>query len=111
MEKHKSVLREQTQQINFKSVLSKAKHFQKCFELPKHFQKCIQSVWPVCRTHFWRETISTLNTEKFSRNRRFQENMESCQNPFFGAPSVLPPHFFPIKWETLDWGGGKGGLY
>jgi hypothetical protein len=37
------------------------------------------------------------HTEKLFRNRRLQENMESCQNLFFGAPSVLPPPYFPIQ--------------
>jgi hypothetical protein len=37
-----------------------------------------------------RETIST-HTEKLSRNRRLQENMESRQNLCFVVPSVLPP--------------------
>ena len=38
---------------------------------------------------------NSLTTEKISRNRRLQENMESRQNLFFGAPSVLPPPFPP----------------
>ena len=76
-----------------------AKHFQKCFELPKHFWKCFAlakhfwnfSVRPV--HPYWREAISTLHTEKLSRNRRLQENLESRQILFFCAPSVLliPP--------------------
>jgi hypothetical protein len=42
-------------------------------------------------------TISMLHTEKLSRNRQLQENMESCQKTFFGATSVCPPLFFPIQ--------------
>jgi hypothetical protein len=38
-------------------------------------------------------TISMLHTEKLSRNRQLQENMESCQKPFLVRPQYAPPFF------------------
>jgi hypothetical protein len=103
MPKHKSVLREQAQQINFKSVLpkqnifcqsksffAKAKHFlpkQNTFKSVLNFHNTFKSVFNLCWAcllmHFWRETISTLHTEKLSCNQLFQE---IGQNHFFCAP-------------------------
>jgi len=61
--------------------------------LPKHF--LFSSVGPV--HPYRRETMSRLHTEKLSRNRRLQENMESHQNLFLCALSIAPP-FFPIQF-------------
>ena len=86
-------------QNTFESVL----YFQNTFESVLDFQNTFESV-------FWQTTFEIIywasssilernyfkaHTEKLFRNRRLQENMESCQNLFFGAPSVLPPPLFP----------------
>ena len=49
----------------------------------------LSSVGPV--HPYWRETISRLHTEKLSRNRQLQENMESRENLFWGRPQYAPP--------------------
>jgi len=101
--KHKSALAAQKVfwQNTFESVL--AKHFWKCFVFPKpkHFRKCF-----ALAKHFWNLSVGPVHPyqEKLyqryrrnflSRNWQLQENMESRQNLFFGAPSVLLPPFPP----------------
>jgi hypothetical protein len=61
--------------------------------MPKHFQKCFQSVGPVVEDTFRRETISTLHSEKLSRNWLLQENMESSKICFLVRPQYCPPFF------------------
>ena len=96
MPKHKSVLREQAQHINFKSVLPKqnifcrsktffaeAKHFQKCFELPKHFQKCFQSLLGLFVDALLERNYFNPTYRKLSCNQLFQEIWAKS---FFCAP-------------------------
>ena len=66
------------------------KHSETLSVLPKHF--LFLSVGPV--HPYRRETISRLHTEKLSRNRRLQENMESPKS-FFVRPQYCPPLFPP----------------
>ena len=80
----------------FKNQNTFPKH--KCV-LPKHI------VFSICWTcsPYRRETIPRIHTEKLSRNRWLQENMESCQNHFLVRIQHCPPLFFhPVSsWSTL----------
>ena len=84
MPKHKSVLHEQAQQINFKSVLNCQNTFKSVFNLLGLFVECTFGEKPF-------QPISTPHTEKLSIIDYCKENLESCQNLLFCAPSVLPP--------------------
>ena len=85
MPKHKSVLREQAQQINFKSVLPK----QNTFKSVLNCQNTFKSVFNLLG-------LFVEYTFGISRNQLLQENMESRQKNFWCAHSIAPP-FFPIQ--------------
>ena len=93
MPKHKSVLREQAQQINFKSVLPKQNTFKSVLNCQNTFKSVFNLLGLFVEDTFRRETISTLHTEKLSRNWLLQENMESSKICFLVRPQYCPPFF------------------
>jgi hypothetical protein len=73
------------------------------FLISKHFWSVL--LWQtllkfICLASSSVEIISTLHTEKISRNWRLQENMESCQNLFLVRPHFSPPSPPPIHLKS-----------